>query len=54
MSFSSNTEGKILGIAHNGEILPYADETSAYGWYAVWYGSVKARVSGKYSKNPKT
>ncbi len=45
-----NTGGRILGIAHNGEILPYADETSANGWLAVWLNGVKAWVSGKYGQ----
>ena len=45
-----NMEGKILGIAHNGEILPYASETSSNGWNAVWLNGRKAWVSGKYEK----
>ena len=46
----SSTEGKILGVVHNGDALPYAGQTSANGWHAIWYDGVKAWVSGKYSK----
>ncbi len=45
-----STDGKILGIAHNGAILPYAGETSANGWLAVWLNGGKAWVSGKYGQ----
>ena len=45
-----NTEGRILSVAHNGEILPYAGETVANGWHAVWLNGGKAWVSGKYGK----
>ncbi len=45
-----NTEGKILGIAHDGESLSYAGETSVTGWHAVLLKGGKAWVSGKYGK----
>ena len=45
-----NTDGKILGVVHNGDALPYAGETSSNGWYAFWLNGGKAWVSGKYSQ----
>ncbi len=45
-----NTGGKILGVLRDGDSLPYAGETAANGWQAVWLNGGKAWVSGKYSK----
>ena len=45
-----STDGRILGVVHNGETLPYAGETSANGWQTVWLNGVKAWVSGKYGR----
>ena len=45
-----NTEGKALGVAHRGDILPYAGEISAGGWLLVLYNGVQAWVSGKYGR----
>ena len=47
---SPNTSGKILGVAHNGDRLPYGGETSDGGWPMIEYNGQKAWVSGKYSK----
>lgn len=43
-------ESKSLGVAHNGDTLPYTGETAANGWNGVEYKGVKAWVSGLYSK----
>ena len=51
-----NTDGKKLGVAHNGDELPYGGETSDGGWLLVAYtpkgetAPVNAWVSGKYGK----
>ena len=45
-----NTSGKILGVAHNGDRLPYGGETSDGGWLLVEYEGQNAWVSGKYGK----
>ena len=45
-----NTTGKILGVAHNGDRLPYGGEVSGNGWPLVQYGNQNGWVSGKYSK----
>ena len=44
-----NTDGKKLGVAHNGELLPWAGAVSEGGWNAVTYNGTSAWVSGKYS-----
>ena len=43
-----NTDGKILGVAHNGDTVPYGGEVSAGGWLRVQYQKQDAWVSGKY------
>lgn len=51
-----NTDGKKLGVAHNGDVLIYGGETSDGGWLLVIYTPkgetvpVNAWVSGKYGK----
>lgn len=45
-----NTSGKVLGVAHEGDKLPYGGETYSNGWHLVAYANQNAWVSGKYSK----
>ena len=45
-----NTTGKILGVAHNGDKLPYGGETSDGGWLMIEHEGQNAWVSGKYGK----
>ena len=45
-----NTTGKILGVAHNGDKLPYGGETSDGGWLMIEHDGQNAWVSGKYGK----
>lgn len=45
-----NTDGKILGVAHRGDVLPYGGETADNGWLLVAYENQNAWVSGKYGK----
>ena len=45
-----NTSGKKLGVAHEGDRLPYGGETSANGWNLVEYKGQNGWVSGKYSR----
>ena len=41
--------GKVLGIAHKNDILPYGEQDSADGWHLVEYKNQNAWISGKYS-----
>ena len=45
-----NTDGKKLGVAHDGDVLPYQGETTDNGWNLVIYKSQNGWVSGKYSR----
>jgi hypothetical protein len=45
-----NTDGKVLGVAHDGDSLDYGGLTSENGWNLVDYKGVNGWVSGKYSK----
>ena len=45
-----NTDGKKLGVAHKGDILPYGGQVSDAGWLLVMYENQNAWVSGKYAK----
>ena len=45
-----NTTGKIVGVAHNGDKLPYGGETSDGGWLMIVHDGLNAWVSGKYGK----
>ena len=45
-----NTSGGILGVAYDGNTLPYQGQTSDTGWHLVDYHGVNAWVSGKYSR----
>lgn len=45
-----NTDGDRLGVAHRGDVLPYAGETAENGWHRVEYKGATAWVSGKYGK----
>lgn len=40
----------ILGIVHQGDLLPYGGQRSADGWYLVAYNGMNAWVSGKYGR----
>ena len=44
------TDGKILGVAHRGDVLPYAGETAENGWLKVVYQGGDAWISGKYGR----
>lgn len=45
-----NTDGKILGVAHRGDVLPYGGEKAYNGWLLVAYENQNGWVSGKYGK----
>ena len=45
-----NTDGKILGVAHKGDTLPFGGEVSDTGWLLVQHNNQNAWVSGKYGK----
>lgn len=45
-----NTSGRKLGVAHEGDVLPYQGQTSADGWHLVEYKNQNGWVSGKYSR----
>jgi len=45
-----NTDGKILGVAHRGDTLPYGGQVSDGGWLLVQYKGQNAWVSGKYGR----
>ncbi len=45
-----NTAGKILGVAHKGDVLPFGGEVSPAGWLLVQHKNQNAWVSGKYGK----
>ena len=45
-----NTDGKILGVAHKEDELPYGGEVSDTGWLKVLYQGQDAWVSGKYGR----
>jgi hypothetical protein len=45
-----NTDGKALGVAHDGDSLDYGGLTSENGWNLVDYKGENGWVSGKYSK----
>ena len=45
-----DTTGKILGVAHRDETLPYGGQVSDAGWLLVEYQGQNAWVSGKYGK----
>lgn len=45
-----NTNGKIVGVAHNGDRLPYGGEISDGGWLLVEHDGHQAWVSGKYGR----
>lgn len=45
-----NTDGKKLGVAKRGTVLPYSGQTSEAGWNLVEYKGQNAWVSGKYSE----
>ena len=45
-----STDGKILGVAHKGNTLPYEGRTADNGWHAAIVGDRVGWVSGKYSK----
>ena len=45
-----NTDGKILGVAHRGDVLPYGGEKADNGWLLVAFENQNGWVSGKYGK----
>lgn len=45
----SKENGKILGVAHKGDILPYQGVISENGWYLIIYNNKNGWISGKYS-----
>lgn len=45
-----NTGGKKLGVAHDGDLLPYGGQTSGEGWHLVEFRNENGWVSGKYSR----
>ena len=45
-----NTRGAKLGVAHEGDVLPYQGQTSADGWHLVIFKNQNGWVSGKYSR----
>ena len=45
-----NTTGKIIGVALNGDKLPYGGTVSDGGWPMVEHNGHNAWVSGKYAK----
>ena len=45
-----DTTGRILGVARNGDRLPYGGQLSPGGWPLVEYRGGKVWVSGKYGK----
>ena len=45
-----NTDGKIIGVAHNGDKLPYSGTISDGGWPMVEHNGQNAWVSGKYGR----
>ncbi len=45
-----NTDGKKLGVAHEGDRLLYQGQTSPEGWLLVEYKSSNGWVSGKYGR----
>ena len=45
-----NTDGKKLGVAHQGDGLPFAGDVSDTGWLLVQHNNQNAWVSGKYGK----
>lgn len=40
----------VLGIVHQGDLLPYGGERSADGWYLIDYKGMNAWISGKYGR----
>ena len=44
-----DTSGRILGVVHQGDVLPYQGQNSANGWHLVEYQNENAWISGKYS-----
>lgn len=45
-----NTEGRKLGIAKEGAVLPYGGETAENGWHLIEYENQNGYVSGKYGR----
>lgn len=43
-------KGLILGVAYEGDVLPYGGVTAENGWHLVAYKNQNAWVSGKYGK----
>ncbi len=43
-------KGNDIGVAHEGDVLPYQGQTSEDGWHKVTFKNKVGWVSGKYSK----
>lgn len=48
MRDAPNTDGKILGVTHKGDVLAYADETAENGWIKAKWNDEIGWGSGKY------
>ena len=44
-----NTNGRKLGVAHKGDVLPYQGQDDA-GWHLVEYANANGWISGRYSE----
>ena len=45
-----NTDGRVLGVVHQGDALTYQGQDSEYGWHLVDYENQNGWISGKYSR----
>ena len=45
-----STDGRKLGVAHDGDVLPYQGQTSDNGWHLIEYKGQNGWVSGKYGR----
>ena len=45
-----NKDGKIIGVAHKGDKIPYGGTVSDGGWPMVEHNGQNAWVSGKYAR----
>lgn len=45
-----NTSGAIIGVAYNGDTLPYGGTTADNGWLSVVYNGKSGWVSNKYAR----
>ena len=45
-----DTSGRLLGVVHLGDVLPYQGQNSANGWRLVEYRNENAWISGKFAE----